>query len=230
MEALESILAKLENIERRIDLIDSTIKSYQQNTCSNLPPICTNDAVTEDVGMDVNETIESLMGLEEEAVPDTMTENVHNEDSCVEDFIVQDSIVENAGDDALANEEIQADTFQESEIQNQENNDTESASNITDITEAVIDRMKPKLPSWKTDMPGYRIEDVNDGISLNDRIFLLTELFSGDAELFKETLSIINGSDDFEQFESYVYDRFPDWNMESEAVYRLMMLARRRLS
>ena len=87
-----------------------------------------------------------------------------------------------------------------------------------------------KKNSWRTDMPGTPVKNILSAISLNDRILFINTLFRRDALLFQSTVSRVNNMADFEEAESYLTSMFPEWKLDSEAVYRLMMAIRRRFN
>ncbi len=93
---------------------------------------------------------------------------------------------------------------------------------------AVIDAMTAKQ-AWRTDMPGTPVRDIRSAISLNDRILFINYLFNEDPMVFQETLTILNSMSSFDDAVSHVVARHPEWDLESDTVYRFMMALRRRL-
>lgn len=93
---------------------------------------------------------------------------------------------------------------------------------------AVVDTLASK-ESWRTDLPGSKVSDIRSAISLNDRILFINSLFGEDPAAFKETLTELNAMTSFEEGVTYVETIHPEWNMESDIVYRFMMAVRRRL-
>lgn len=94
--------------------------------------------------------------------------------------------------------------------------------------DAVMDMMAEK-ESWRTDMPGSSVNDIRSAISLNDRILFINTLFHEDPIAFKDTLSELNAMTSFEEGVKYLKERHPEWNTESDVVYRFMMAVRRKL-
>lgn len=82
---------------------------------------------------------------------------------------------------------------------------------------------------WVKDIPGGPVSNIISGISLNDRVLLINTLFKEDPILFQQTIVAFNGMNSLYEAVEYVKSRFPDWNLASETVYRLMMAARRKL-
>ena len=96
------------------------------------------------------------------------------------------------------------------------------------VKKAVMDVMGQKL-AWKTAMPGTPVKNVISAISLNDRVLFINTLFKEDPMAFQETISAFNAMSSFDEAEEYVRSHFPDWNLNSDQVFRLMMAVRRKL-
>ena len=82
---------------------------------------------------------------------------------------------------------------------------------------------------WMIDLPGGPVANVISAISLNDRVLFINTLFKEDPSLFQQTIAAFNGMQTISEAVSYVIANFPDWNLNSEVVYRLMMAVRRKL-
>ena len=93
---------------------------------------------------------------------------------------------------------------------------------------AVMDVLAEKQ-AWRTDRPGSQVKNVISAISLNDRVLLINVLFREDPILFQNTISAFNGMSSLDEAISHIQTNFPDWDMNSEPVYRLMMAVRRKL-
>lgn len=93
---------------------------------------------------------------------------------------------------------------------------------------AVIDAMTDRQ-AWRTDMPGTQVKDIRSAISLNDRILFINYLFNEDPMAFQEALTKINQMSSLDEVVAYVVGSFPDWNLESDVVYRFMMAVRRKV-
>lgn len=95
---------------------------------------------------------------------------------------------------------------------------------------------QPGWFDWEVDYPAEYIEDIYEGVNLNDRYEFVRELFNvtgnlGEAEMiFKETLDDINGMESFKEVVAYIRNRFPQWDEQSDEVYRFYMIARRRFN
>ena len=93
---------------------------------------------------------------------------------------------------------------------------------------AVIDAMAARQ-AWRTAIPGSPLKDVRGAISLNDRIIFINHLFDENPIYFQEVLTKINAMSTLDQVLEYLYAERPDWDYESDEVYRFMMAVRRRV-
>lgn len=82
---------------------------------------------------------------------------------------------------------------------------------------------------WLTDMPGPEVKDIRSAISLNDRVMFISSLFREDSMLFQDVVFRINAQTSIDKVVSYLEETFPEWNMDSELVYRFMMAVRRKI-
>lgn len=96
------------------------------------------------------------------------------------------------------------------------------------VKEAVIDAMAQRQ-AWRTDMPGTSVKDIRSAISLNDRIIFINYLFNEDPLAFQEALTRINVMTSLDSVVEYVMAEHPEWDLDSEIVYRFMMAVRRRI-
>ena len=94
---------------------------------------------------------------------------------------------------------------------------------------AVMDVMAEKQ-AWRTDRPGMSVKNIISAISLNDRVLLINVLFREDPMLFQETIAKFNSMGSLGEALAYISENFPEWDLNSEPVYRLMMAVRRKLS
>ena len=96
------------------------------------------------------------------------------------------------------------------------------------VKKAVMDVMNQK-PAWKTAIPGTPVKNVISAISLNDRVLFINTLFKEDPMAFQDAIAAFNGMSSFEEAEEYVKSNHPEWNLNSDLVFRLMMAVRRKL-
>ena len=91
----------------------------------------------------------------------------------------------------------------------------------------VIDVMTAKQ-AWRTDMPGSAVKDIRSSISLHERILFINYLFGEDPLAFQEMLTQLNAMASFDEAAAYAIAAHPEWDLESDTVYRFMMALRRR--
>ena len=96
------------------------------------------------------------------------------------------------------------------------------------VKQAVIDSMTDRQ-AWRTDMPGTQVKDIRSAISLNDRILFINMLFGQDPMAFQDALTRINQMTSLDEVVDYVVTDRPEWDLESETVYRFMMAVRRKI-
>lgn len=84
--------------------------------------------------------------------------------------------------------------------------------------------------AWRRDMPGTSVRDIRSAISLNDRVIFINQLFEEDAQAFVNALADINQMTTLDEVVEYLAARYPQWNMNSDLVYRFMMAVRRKIS
>lgn len=93
----------------------------------------------------------------------------------------------------------------------------------------VITDQKYGNEAWRKDMPGPEVKDVRSAISLNDRVMFISTLFRDDSMLFQDVINKINALTTLEKAVQYLKENFPEWDMDSELVYRFMMSVRRKI-
>ena len=94
--------------------------------------------------------------------------------------------------------------------------------------QTVAELMEAKQ-AWRIDMPGSPVKDVRSAISLNDRIIFINYLFNEDPMTFQDTITRINTMNSLDEAVDYLTQTHPDWDFDSELVYRFMMAVRRRV-
>ena len=94
---------------------------------------------------------------------------------------------------------------------------------------AVLD-VVTRTRAWEIDMPGSPVANILSAISLNDRLLFINTLFKKDPALFQDAVRDFNAMDNLQQALEYIGANYPDWNLESDTVYRFMMAVRRKLN
>ncbi len=98
-----------------------------------------------------------------------------------------------------------------------------------DTADTILDAAMKAKPNWKKDYPGTRINDMNEGITFNDKIVFLNDLFYGDTDQYRLSISRLNEFTNLNEAVEYLRMAFPEWNENSDTVYRFYMILRRKL-
>lgn len=99
-----------------------------------------------------------------------------------------------------------------------------------DSSDTILDAAMKTNLNWRTDYPGTEINDINEGISFNDKIVFLNELFYGDTDQYRLSISRLNELNSLEDAVEYLHMAFPDWDQNSDTVYRFYMILRRKFN
>ena len=94
---------------------------------------------------------------------------------------------------------------------------------------AVIDVMAKKH-AWRSDRPGTPVKDIRAAIALVDRALFINRLFGEDAMKFMDTLNHINQMSNLDEAVEYLAATYPEWDFDSDVVYRFMMAVRRKIN
>lgn len=92
----------------------------------------------------------------------------------------------------------------------------------------VKENLEDRRP-WKTAVPGSPVKSIISAIPLNDRVLFVNSLFRGDALMYQSTITAMNEMSTLDEVEAYVEANFPNWNLDSDVVYRFMMAVRRKV-
>lgn len=92
----------------------------------------------------------------------------------------------------------------------------------------IMDVMAEKT-AWYRDMPGAEVKSLRSAIALGDQVMFIKRLFRGDAALYQDTIEKLNSMTGLKTAVEYISQTFPEWDMESDDVYRFMMAVRRKI-
>ena len=230
-EMISSVRAQLDALEAKVaqlsqdavtEVIDDTpIDLDIEDVFDDIPVV---EPAAETVEESVAETVAEVV---EEAVEDSVAETVPEEVEEVDDglpFMEEEDL-------PAAEEDIPA--VEEEDLPSAKEEDLPAAEMLIDAAVAnakptVIDAMTAKQ-AWRTAIPGSPVRDIRSAISLHDRILFINGLFDEDPMLFQEVLTAINSMSSVDEVVEYLGEKRPDWNMESDEVYRFMMAVRRRI-
>ncbi|NOQ26177.1 MAG: hypothetical protein GQ564_12505 [Bacteroidales bacterium] len=144
---------------------------------------------------------------EPEIIIETPTKNEIIEEETVQVIEKKEIIEPNHNGDS---HEIVADRFQSNNF-----NDNIAKKNI-----------KKDVSSKMQSKP---INDINSAIGINDKFVFIRELFSGDKDLYMETIQVLNNFDTYENALEFLNDNF-DWDNDNPTFERLTELVRRKYS
>ena len=204
-EFLSEVRELISDLRQRIECLEKMVAEYEQGLDSE-------DIDIEPIDLDIEEQETEQMAepeieqeVEQEFEQEVKQEAIGDlpEDICMEQEPVQEA----------APEEGHATTSEEE----------------TEKEEDDIPVFEDNRQLWWTDMPGSPVRDIRSAISLNDRILYINTLFNEDPMIFQDAVNAINGMNSLREVVGYVKERFPQWNLDSETVYRFMMAARRRV-
>ena len=218
-QILDEIKSMMASIRQQIELLDTKMAELQRVTLqSGSDPIELDVAamVDDDLPFDAPEIIlETVDEAVVESAADTVVEQEPEPEPVEKSEDVQD-----------AGPTVELEEISEPVMVQMEEPVVEVLAE--DVPEAIIDAMTEKQ-AWRTDMPGSPVKDVRLAISLHERVLFINHLFSEDPMLFQTTINRINASESLEQVVDYVKETFPQWNLESDLVYRFMMAVRRKI-
>lgn len=92
------------------------------------------------------------------------------------------------------------------------------------VLDAKLDRA-----AWSHDIPGPEVKSLRSAIALGDQVMYIDRLFRNDSALYQSTIDLLNSMDRFKEAVEYLSSTFPEWDPESEDVYRFMMSVRRKI-
>jgi hypothetical protein len=92
----------------------------------------------------------------------------------------------------------------------------------------ILDTARHSRHSWRTDLPGSRVDDIKHAITLNDKLYYIKELFNDDEEQYRLSIDRLNEMRNLDEAVDYIRGAFPEWDEDSSEVYRFLMILRRR--
>ena len=244
-EMISSVRAQLDALEAKVALLsqdvvtevvdDTPIDLDIVDVFDDFPVV---ESVAESVSEPVAESVEysvEEVTMEEvaevsinEVVPEPIAEVM---EAPVEDGLPL--LVEESDDDLPFVDEEDLPANEEELLVAEEKEDIPAGEMLIDAAVAnarptVIDSMTARQ-AWRTDIPGSPVKDIRSAISLHDRIIFINGLFGEDPMLFQEVLTAINSMSSVDDVVAYLAEKRPEWDMNSDEVYRFMMAVRRRI-
>ena len=232
-QILNEIRTMMASIRQQMELLDAKMAELQQITRSE-------DEVVAPIVLDIDDLPFDLPVEESPApapqpepeviqvqVPEPIVEEPVVEEPVIEEQIVEEPVAESVVED-IPEEIVFVEPAVEELVVEEPVVETAPEPSKPAVKEAIIDAMTEKQ-AWRTDMPGTQVKDVRLAISLHERVLFINHLFSEDPMAFQATVNKVNASASLDEVVDYVKETFPQWNLESDLVYRFMMAVRRKI-
>ena len=251
-DSLERLFAKVESMERRLNELERVCEMKAADSAREIEETDFEGSVLSsggEVAFMGNDPAclsgQTECGNSPEKVEDC---NEADSDACGEEDEIEENAVEEVEERALnpemdetglpemEKEEMEEMEMEEEEIEEVKAEYAEGAENEEDTPEIVNDAARADWYDWEVDYPASHIDNIYDGIGINDRYEFVRELFNvngnlHEAELlFKRTIDDLNRLDSFKEALVYTRARFPQWDELSDEVYRFYMTVRRKFS
>ena len=222
-DLISSMRAKLDDLEVKVNILSQELDVEE---VEDAPIELDIEDVLDDVAVinSIAEIVEPVVDAAESAP--ALSEPVVDEDEPDTALAEQNVDVEESVSDRPS-EEV-ADVFADLDSENSPEVEILIDAAVANAKPAVIDAMTAK-EAWRTDIPGSPVKDIRSAISLHDRILFINGLFGEDPILFQEVLTAINSMTSVDEVVGYLAEKRPDWDMNSDSVYRFMMAVRRRI-
>ena len=252
-QILSEIMDLMTSVRSQLELLDAKMAQLQQLVGQGDTDVTPIDLDIDDLLVDpVVEDVPAEDNLQEDIpVEDTSVEEIQVEEVSVEEVSVEEVQVEAIPEEDSAEMVEETIVVVEEEEQEEKTDDlpeddlpfdddlpifaepesvpVQTPAPVEMKTKpAVIDSMTDRQ-AWRTDMPGTQVKDIRSAISLNDRILFINMLFDQDPMAFQEALTKINQMSSIDEVVEYIVAERPEWNLESETVYRFMMAVRRKI-
>ena len=234
-QILSEIKSLMASIKAQVEELENKISEYEQYADSE--EIISDTTVADPVEENVEEPVEvaHVEPVEtepvEEILDDVMDIELEPSDDLpfYDDLPVSEPEVDDLPEEIINEPDVETVPEQESVMEpisiTEPDPVVEPESVVSPVP--VIDAMIAKQP-WRTDMPGSPVRDIRSAISLNDRILFINYLFGEDPMAFQEMLTQLNAMTSFDEAAAHAIAAHPEWNLESDTVYRFMMALRRR--
>ena len=234
-QILSEIKSLMASIKAQVEELENKISEYEQYADSE--EIISDTTVADPVEENVEEPVEvaHVEPVEtepvEEILDDVMDIELEPSDDLpfYNDLPVSEPEVDDLPEEIINEPDVETVPEQESVMEPISITEPDSVVEPESVVAPVpvIDAMIAKQP-WRTDMPGSPVRDIRSAISLNDRILFINYLFGEDPMAFQEMLTQLNAMTSFDEAAAHAIAAYPEWNLESDTVYRFMMALRRR--
>lgn len=168
------------------------------------------------------------MATAEQDMPVSMIEESPEEDMTVE---IADLPVDEAESDDFSN--LFGSEFDDVPQEKPKRGRRPSSASIlneasADSGKAVMDVLAEKS-AWLHDLPGSEVKSLRSAIALGDQVLFIRRLFREDSALYQDTIDKLNSMTTLREAVRYIGETFPEWDTESDDVYKFMMAVRRRI-
>ena len=99
---------------------------------------------------------------------------------------------------------------------------------IPESRKILLDALTDSCP-WRHDTPGPEVRELRSAIGLGDKVFFCHSLFRDDNALYQDTIVRLNSMKKLDEAVDYLKETFPEWDWNSDKVYRCMMAVRRKV-
>ena len=232
-QILNEIRTMMASIRQQMELLDAKMAELQQITRSE-------DEVVAPIVLDIDDLPFDLPVEESPApayqpepeviqvqVPEPVDEDPVVEEPVIEEQIVEEPVAESVVED-IPEEIVFVEPAVEELVVEEPVVETAPEPSKPAVKEAIIDAMTEKQ-AWRTDMPGTQVKDVRLAISLHERVLFINHLFAENPMVFQATVNKVNASQSLDEVVEYIKETFPQWDLDSDLVYRFMMAVRRKI-
>lgn len=220
---LERLDAKMAELQQVVDPEEFEAESIDLEIDEPLVAEQVVEEMVQEQEIPLAEEVEVAEEPAEEPVEEPVEESVEEP---VEEVVEAEAEVEDLPEEDLPVEEAPVDDLP---FFDEEPAPVTVAEKAESVAKPTVNDAMAAQQAWRKDMPGSQVRDIRSAISLNDRIIFINYLFKEDPMAFQESLTKINQMESLDQVVEYVCTDFPEWDLNSEVVYRFMMAVRRKV-
>lgn len=220
---LERLDAKMAELQQVVDPEEFEAESIDLEIDEPLVAEQVVEEMVQEQEIPLVEEVEAAEAPAEEPVEEPVEESVEEP---VEEVVEAEAEVEDLPEEDLPVEEAPVDDLP---FFDEEPAPVTVAEKAESVAKPTVNDAMAAQQAWRKDMPGSQVRDIRSAISLNDRIIFINYLFKEDPMAFQESLTKINQMESLDQVVEYVCTDFPEWDLNSEVVYRFMMAVRRKV-
>lgn len=224
MEALEALTLRVEKLEMDIKILKGEESQFQNE-----------DDQPIDLSLDVaEEATEEAIPVQEDKLEKKEDVPVQEEslETLEEESPVQEEKAE-VKEEAFTNQDGFSGLFGEEglslEAEKKEGRQYKDLNGKNSSNGKIIMEVMAEKTAWYRDMPGAEVKSLRSAIALGEQVMFIKRLFRGDSALYQDTIEKLNAMTGLSSAVEYISQTFPEWDMESDDVYRFMMAVRRKI-